>query len=109
VFGPIRGAARPDASRRVLHRVHVASLQAIVAPPAPAATAGPGAGAPAQASPLLAASNLSRSDIAALARAQLREIRDQARQATGTAPGGVLRAHWQDIADRIDRILDPGR
>jgi hypothetical protein len=110
VFGPISGAARPDASRRALHRVHVERLQAIVSPPpAPAAPAGAGGGAPAQPSPLLAAPNLSRSDIAALARAQLREIRDQARQAAGAAPRGVLRAHWQDIADRIDRILDPGR
>jgi hypothetical protein len=45
-----------------------------------------------------------------LARAQVRAIREQARAAALAAPAGsIARAHWQDIADRTDKILDPGR
>jgi hypothetical protein len=51
-----------------------------------------------------------RSDFPALARSQVRAIRDQARAAaTAAAAGSIARAHWQDIADRTDRILDPRR
>jgi hypothetical protein len=48
-----------------------------------------------------------RSDIPALARRELRAIQADARRAAGTASGAVTRAHWQDIVDRIDVILDP--
>jgi len=45
----------------------------------------------------------------ALARAQLRQIRDEARRAGGTSTGAVVRAHWQDIADRVDDVLEAKR
>jgi hypothetical protein len=48
-----------------------------------------------------------RSDFPALARAQLRSIREQAQAAATAAPAGIARAHWLDIVDRIDGILDP--
>ena len=92
-------------------RVYLERLEALISPPtAPAAP--PGAGGPPQAppGPFLAAPNVPRSDFPALARAQVRAIRDQARAAALTAPAGsVARAHWQDIVDRTDKILDPGR
>jgi hypothetical protein len=51
-----------------------------------------------------------RSDLPALSRAQVRAIREQGRAAvTASAVGSLARAHWQDIVDRADRILDPGR
>jgi hypothetical protein len=51
-----------------------------------------------------------RSDLPALSRAQVRAIREQGRAAvTASAVGSLSRAHWQDIVDRADRILDPGR
>jgi hypothetical protein len=46
------------------------------------------------------------SDLPALARAQLRALRQdvtaRARRSTGTA-----QAHWADLGDRIGAILDP--
>src|SRR5262249_46534259 len=108
-------AATPDANRRVLQRVYVERLGAIVnPPPAPAGGAGGGAAAarpgPAAAPvPFGAASNLQRSDIPALARAQLRQIRDDARRFATSAQGTVAKAHWQDIVDRVDGVLEAKR
>ena len=77
-------------------------------PPAPAA-GGQGAGGPAEPppSPLLAPLNVDRSDLPALARSQLRTIRAEA-QASAAATSGVHRAHWADVAARVDDILEPG-
>lgn len=98
-----------DAGRRTMHRVYLERLAALISPPAPpAGAAGPPAGPPAPAGPFLGAPNVLRSDFPALARAQVRGIRDQARAAaTASAAGSVARAHWQDIVDRADRILEP--
>jgi hypothetical protein len=97
----------PDAGRRTLQRVYVERLAAIIDPP-PAPAAPPGAAPPTQPPPtpppFVAAPNLSRSDLPALARAQLRDVREQSRRAA-TASNGVARAHWQDIGDRIDAIF----
>ena len=108
------GAGAPmelDAGRRTLHRVYLERLEALISPPAPPA-AGPGAAGPPPAppGPFLAAPNVTRSDFPALARSQVRSIREQARAAATASPAGsVVRAHWQDIVDRADRILDPTR
>jgi hypothetical protein len=105
--------ATPDANRRTLQRVHLERLAALVAPPA--APAGPGAfggegGGPQQAPPaIVAPPNVPRSDLPALARAQLRAVRDAAarRAAATTAP--AARAHWQDVVARAEDALDPTR
>jgi hypothetical protein len=99
----------PDANRRTLQRVYLERLALIVNPPAPpAAQAGP---PPQQqqgpAFPLLLPPNVQRSDIPALARRELRTIQADARRAAATAPGGMSRAHWLDVVDRVDAILDP--
>jgi hypothetical protein len=108
VFGsPV--AAEPDANRRGLQRVYIERLQAIVAPPPAPAGAGPGGGGQQPQNPLLAAPNLSRSDVMALARAQLREVQQLALATAGRAPAGTARAHWQDLADRARRVLEPER
>jgi hypothetical protein len=57
----------------------------------------------------VAAPNVLRSDVPALARAQLRQIRDDARRAASTSAGAVSRAHWQDIADRVDDVFEAKR
>ena len=101
-----------DAHRRTLQRVYVERLAAIVNPPAPAAApaGGPGGGGQQQAAPFLAPANVPRSDMPALARSQLRAIRTQARAgAASPAASVVARAHWQDIVDRVDAILEPQR
>jgi hypothetical protein len=46
-----------------------------------------------------------RADISALARAQLRTLQADARRLSRTATG-VNRAHWLDIADRVEVILE---
>jgi hypothetical protein len=87
--------------------VYLERLEALLTPPAaPAQPQGPPDEPP---SPLLAQPNLRRTDVVALVKAQLREIRDDARRAAASATGTVLRAHWQDVADRASDILDPPR
>jgi hypothetical protein len=102
-----RNGAGPDANLRALHRVYLERLEALLAPPpAPTQQQGPPDEPP---SPLLAQPNNRRSDVVALVKAQLRDIRDDARRAATAATGTVQRAHWQDIADRASDILDPPR
>jgi hypothetical protein len=113
LVGTIGAASAPDANRRALQRAYLERLEALLEPPAaPAAGGGRGGGGgPAQqpTSPLLTAPNINRSDIAALVRAQLRQIREEATAAATSAAPGVLRAHWQDLADRAERIAYPRR
>lgn len=102
----------PDANRRTMQRVYLERLAILVRPPdSGQAGGGPGAGGggpPQQPpSPLLVAPNVPRSDLPALARSQLRAIQADARRASAAAPAGVVRAHWQDVVDRVDRILKP--
>src|SRR5688572_7786930 len=113
VWGAPGSGTAPDAGRRTIRRVYLERLDALISPPLPAAGAavqGPGAGGPPQnPGPLLAAPNVPRSDLPALARSQVRAIREEARRAAASAPAGVVRAHWQDIGDRADDILEPRR
>lgn len=100
----------PDANRRALHRVYIERLGALLAPPpAPAAAAPPGAAPEPLQSPLLAMPNVQRSDLPALARAQLRTVRDDARRAAVLSMSGTMRAHWLDVVERIGQILEPPR
>jgi hypothetical protein len=105
--------ASPDANRRMLQRVYVERLEAMVAPreAAPAAAggrggAGGGGNAPATPQPFMAPPNVPRSDMPALARAQLRQIRDESKRNAVTAQSVVAKAHWQDLADRVDNVLE---
>jgi len=114
VWGTPGTGAAPDANRRTMQRVYLERLDALISPPAPAPTAGPGQGGggggpPQNPGPLLGAPNVPRTDLPALARSQVRAIRDEARRAATSAPAGVVKAHWQDIGDRADNILEPRR
>jgi hypothetical protein len=82
----------PDANRRALQRAYVDRLAALLAP-----AAGDGAGA------------LARTDVPALARGELAAVRDAARRAAAAAPPGSRRAHWADLAARVDAALAPAR
>ena len=110
VWGAPGSGTSPDANRRMLHRVYLERLDALISPPTPAPpTAGQG-GPPAQPpQTLLAAPNVPRTDLPALARSQVRSIRDDARRAAAAASTGVIRAHWLDVADRAEEILEPRR
>jgi len=110
VWGSPGSGTSPDANRRVMQRVYLERLDALISPQAPpAAPQGFGGGPARPPAPLLAAPNVPRTDLPALARSQVRAIRDDARRAATAAPAGVVRAHWQDIADRADQILEPRR
>ncbi len=106
-------AGTPDAGRRALQRVYVQRLEALIAPPpAPAGPGaggpggGPGSGGPPRYTPFVTAPSIPVSDLPALARQQLRELRrdvtTRARSSTG-----VTQAHWEDLADRMRAILEP--
>jgi hypothetical protein len=113
VWGTPGTSTAPDANRRTLQRVYLERLDALISPPPPpagGAAQGPGGGGPPQApGPFLAAPNVPRTDLPALARSQVRSIRDDARRAAAAASASLLKAHWQDIADRADEILEPRR
>jgi hypothetical protein len=109
VWGLPGTGAAPDANRRMLQRVYVERLGAIIHPPAPPAAPAPQGGAPVVVltpPPFLAPPNIERSDLPALARAQLREIQREAKAAAASAQGALARAHWADVADRVDAILE---
>jgi len=112
LWGPSGSLTTPDANRRTLQRVYLERLASLVEPPEPppggGGQGGGGGGGPQEPpSPLLVAPNVPRSDLPALARAQLRAIQSDARRAATTAPAGVVRAHWQDVDDRIEKVLKP--
>jgi hypothetical protein len=92
-----------DPYRRALQRAHVARLAALlVDPPAPTQQqGGQGGGPPGGGQPQF---NVGASDVRALARAELVEIRRMAASAT-TDPVG--RAHLLDIVERIRQALEP--
>jgi len=95
-------ASAPDANRRVLHRVYVERLEAMLNPPAPPAAAGP------QFPGALPPLNVSRTDLGSLARAQLIAVRAMARtNATLTTQTATNRAHFRDLDARVTEILEP--
>jgi hypothetical protein len=96
--------AAPDANRRELQRVYLERLAALVNPPAAGGGQGMGRTPP---SPLVAPLNVERSDLPALARAELRAIRAEAQRNAASAPSSVQRAHWADVGARVEKILDP--
>ncbi|MGH7617284.1 MAG: zinc-dependent metalloprotease [Gemmatimonadaceae bacterium] len=103
--------ATPDANRRTLQRVYVERLAAIVNPPPPP-TLPAGVVLPTQPAtpmPFLTAPSVPRSDLPAMARAQLRQIRDDAKRMASATQNAVAKAHWQDIADRVDDALEARR
>ena len=110
IWGATSMTPSPDASRRALQRAYVQRLGQIVNPPAvaPPPPGGPVAGGPPPVPrPFLGPVVLERSDVPALARAQLREILKESRLAATAAKSALERAHWSDMADRVTEMLDP--
>ncbi len=62
-----------------------------------------------QGSSFLPAPDVSRSDIRPLLRQQMRRLRTEAQSAARRSTDGVARAHLEDVAERIERMLDPER
>ncbi len=102
----VLGTSPPDANRRLLHRVYLERMQALIDPPPPPAvapgTSGGGGGGAVQV-------NVRRSDISASARVQVRAVAATARTNASTSTPSAQRAHWLDLADRAQAILEPRR
>ncbi|MFW6198692.1 MAG: zinc-dependent metalloprotease, partial [Acidobacteriota bacterium] len=102
VFPDLSGNADIDAYRRNLQRAHVERLEYLMTEePEPL---------PDFFRAFLGDSvtevKVSQSDIRPLARAQLREIRDEASAAADGAGDPVLQAHLEDMAARVEAILE---
>ena len=102
VFAPMA----PDANRRLMQRVYLERMQALIDPPAAAPAAGGTGGGGGQGP---APVNVRRSDISASARAQVRAIAASARGRGTAMSTAAQKAHWLDLADRAQSILDPSR
>lgn len=85
-------------------------LEALVEPPAatpaPVGQVAP-TGQPARNIPFVTAPNVPRSDLPALARQQLCDMQRDARAAAAASATAMDRAHWNDIVDRTEKILNP--
>lgn len=92
VWAGTAAGAGADVYRRQLHRAHVERLEGLLTEE----PAGP-------------AVDVSRSDIRAIARAHLREIRAEATRGAAATSDPMTRLHLQDIVARIDEALDPRR
>ena len=106
LYGAPAGGS-PDANHRALQRTYLDRLAILLNPPATPAGGGGFGGGQSPPTALVAAPNLGRSDIVALARAQVRQIREESDRAASATNDIVLRAHWQDISDRATGILEP--
>ena len=107
VWGSPGVGATPDANQRILQRVYLERLGVIInPPPTPATPPVFSAEPPPPPPPFVVAPNVPRSDLPAMARMQLRQIREEARRGVTSSTSSVARAHWQDIADRVDDILE---
>ncbi|MGH7470013.1 MAG: zinc-dependent metalloprotease [Longimicrobiales bacterium] len=104
VWGAAASTAR-DPYRRALQRAHVARMAALLVDPPPAPAPAGGGPTAATAPPF----NVGSSDLRALARAQLMEVRSSANAAAARSTDAVVRAHLLDIAERIRQALEPGR
>ncbi|GAB5534225.1 MAG: zinc-dependent metalloprotease [Rubricoccaceae bacterium] len=88
-----------DAHRRALQRGHIERLEMLLTDderPLPPGFPG-------------SRTDYSQSDIRAMARAQLKVLRNAARGLTPRAGDNATVQHLDDIADRIDAVLDPRR
>jgi hypothetical protein len=95
VWSPLRTTAT-DPYRRALQRAYLEEVGSLLnEEPDPNPFLG---GAP----------DISRSDVRPLLRTQLRRLQSEARSAATRATDDVARAHLEDVAERIDEILDPG-
>ncbi|HYW52167.1 MAG TPA: zinc-dependent metalloprotease [Gemmatimonadaceae bacterium] len=99
-------APAADANRRLMQRVYLERMQALIDPPPAPAAAGPGGGGGGGGAPQV---NVRRSDISASARAQVRAVAAASRSKAATTSVAAQKAHWLDLVDRAQAILEPNR
>jgi Spy/CpxP family protein refolding chaperone len=105
VFSELRTASEIDVYRRALQRAYVENLNTKLNPPAPAPAApgggGGGGGGGGNAGPQL---DMKLTDIQAAARAELKALDVEIRQAMSRTQG-MTRAHLDDLLHRIEQAL----
>jgi hypothetical protein len=97
VFAELETGTAIDAYRRNLQRAYVERLEYLMTEEPPAAAGGN-----------TTRVDVSQSDIRPLARAQLRQIVEDARTAGGRSTDRVTQAHLEDLAARAEAILEGG-
>jgi hypothetical protein len=95
VWGRLTSTAT-DPYRRALQRVYLEEVEQLLTEEPPSSS-------------FLPAPDVSRSDIRPLLRTQLRRLRTEAQSAARRSSDGVARAHLEDVAERIERLLEPDR
>lgn len=99
IFSELPAHQKIDIYRRNLQKSYVTALASLVeAPKAPAGPSLPG---------MLAPVTAAKSDASSIARAQMVTLRGEVRAAAAAAPDAMTRYHLQDLAERINTILDP--
>jgi hypothetical protein len=101
IFSELTAGRVPDEYRRNLQRAFVLGMERLISTPL-APPVSPFAGFPGFTPP-----PPRPADAVALARAELRDLDRALVAGLPRATDRVARAHWQDLRDRIDRILNP--
>lgn len=102
VWTELRGGRKIDTYRRNLQRAHVERLEYLLEADVPTSFFPPAFRAILNYYPI----NASQSDIPALARAELRGLKGDVRAAANRTRDTMTKIHLEDIAARIDEILD---
>ncbi|MCE3282288.1 MAG: zinc-dependent metalloprotease [Chitinophagaceae bacterium] len=97
LFSELASKKAIDMYRRGLQKAYVERLNSILNPPAATATSFGGT----------SSLNLARTDLPAIARAQLNRLRTQVTAAIAGTTDSMSKIHLQDLAERIKDALDP--
>jgi len=93
VFGDLNSVAAVDGYRRALHRSYVEIAAGLLI-------------SEEGESPFGGGSSLTTSDVRPLVRAELQELRDEAERAGRRVSHDVTRIHFEELVNRIDRVLE---
>ena len=98
IFTELPTAKPADIYRRNVQKSYVSSLLNLYSP---------GSGIPVSGISITSVSNNDRTDVKSVVRATLVALRAELSSAAGRSTDSMSRYHWQDLADRIGKALDP--
>jgi hypothetical protein len=101
IFSELKSKKAIDMYRRGVQKTFVERLNNILNPPAPTGVTVSFGGA--------SSLNVGRTDLPAIARAQLVKLRAQVVAAIPTTTDSMSKIHLQDLQERINRALDPNK
>ncbi|WP_028787620.1 zinc-dependent metalloprotease [Terrimonas ferruginea] len=106
IWSELKTRSRIDPYRRNLQKAYVGVLDKLLNPPASTMTLIVGGGGGGRSSGPSAPA-IENSDVYSAVRAHLVSLRAEAKNAAAGTADAMSRAHLQDVASRIDNILDP--